>query len=209
MNVAICNMALGEVPANAIQSADENSREARACRRVYDDIRQELLSAHHWYFARRRIVLAEVPNTRFGEWAYAYDLPAGAAPIRVIPTYTASYGVFQPLVGQRLAPLSRTGDDWPVEPYHIEGDVLFCGVPTATLVYSDMAVSEEMFPPLFRKAFYLSIAAAVVLELTQSQTRKRELEAQTEVARERAMAADLNAIPRQYAHYPSYLAARI
>jgi hypothetical protein len=63
--IDIFNKAISRIKAKAIQSPDENSLEARECRRHYPDVVSEMLEGpHDWSFQNRRVVLAVLTNDR-------------------------------------------------------------------------------------------------------------------------------------------------
>lgn len=88
-SVEICNMALDAIGTTAtISTLDEQSAEAAACSRHYDQTRKELLRLHNWPFARANIALSvllaregtpENPDGALDEpewpWSYAYAYP--------------------------------------------------------------------------------------------------------------------------------------
>lgn len=74
----ICNMALSHV-GNSIELQDvdtESSAEAQACRRFYDQARDELFRAFRWPFATQIVALALVAEDPTDEWAYSYQYPS-------------------------------------------------------------------------------------------------------------------------------------
>jgi hypothetical protein len=77
--VSICNVALSHLAnSTEIQDLDaEPSKEAQACRRLFDLTRDEVLRDFPWPFATASAALtlfASNPNT---EWGYSYRMPAG------------------------------------------------------------------------------------------------------------------------------------
>lgn len=70
----ICNSALSKIGAPRITSIDADSPAARACKERLNLLRNEVLAAHSWKFARKRAQLATTGTPDFG-WAYYYDLP--------------------------------------------------------------------------------------------------------------------------------------
>ena len=76
--VDICNIGLSSLGAEAQVAAinpPDGSVEAGYCARFYPIARKELLEAHAWSFAKKRVELAEVTNTST-VWEYAYALPS-------------------------------------------------------------------------------------------------------------------------------------
>lgn len=86
--VEICNMALGNIGIQkVIASVDEQSVEARACKRFYDQTVSETLRELPWPFAGRYITLALVEETPNTQWAYSYRYPSDCEKVRrVVPS---------------------------------------------------------------------------------------------------------------------------
>lgn len=58
--VNICNMALISLGATTITALTENSKNARICNAIYDQVRDGVLTDHIWNFAQKRFVLAQI-----------------------------------------------------------------------------------------------------------------------------------------------------
>src|SRR5688500_2067500 len=135
--IDICNQAIAELPAEFIQSIDENSLRARECRRFYPQIISEMLDGtHDWSFANRRVSLAALgTNDREAEWLYAYALPADlGSPVRIVPDL-AALGFAMPtlLQGQSYANvLAGVPAQYEIA-YIIENGVLYTGAADAVL----------------------------------------------------------------------------
>lgn len=87
--VEICNAALGNIGVQqTIASLDEKSKEASACKRFYEQARNELLRARNWPFATRFVQLALVETFDGTQaWDYSYRYPADCEKVRrVIPS---------------------------------------------------------------------------------------------------------------------------
>src|SRR5690606_7797987 len=74
--VSICNMALGELGINAITSLDQATADARLCNRFYEQTRDEVLRAHPWNFAIKRVNLSAISTAPVFGWLYQYQLPS-------------------------------------------------------------------------------------------------------------------------------------
>lgn len=76
--VDVCNEALGRIGHGAsqpIQSLDDTSEAARACKRVFRQAMRRTLREYRWPFAQVLRSLAQVTQEVPG-WAYAYQYPA-------------------------------------------------------------------------------------------------------------------------------------
>lgn len=179
----IWNMALGEIPDAPVQAEDERSLQARECARYYPQCVAELLEAHEWSFANKRVALAGIDNDRPNEWAYAYALPIDlGSPRRIIVPG------WEPLGWGCLA-------DW-AEMFLTEGGTLYANAEVATLEYGAVTISETMMPPKFVRALYTDLASRLAMPLQKNRELRGDLIKLYEVEKERAIADDLNRQPR-------------
>lgn len=75
--VSVYNRALSTLGnSTEVQSDTENTPEANACRRFYDDARDELLQGFPWPFATTTATLALVESEPTTEWLYSYAYPS-------------------------------------------------------------------------------------------------------------------------------------
>jgi hypothetical protein len=73
--VSICNLALGWLGAQLINTLDDESTEARLCKANFDLVRDAVLEAKAWTFATKRYVLApDAGAPEFG-WSKRFPLP--------------------------------------------------------------------------------------------------------------------------------------
>lgn len=196
--VSICNAALDECPAGTINSIDEDDPSARACKRRYQSTLEDLLGEHDYDGAVRRIALAETVNDRRGEWRYAYAMPEYvASPRRVLPSYTETLNntayVLQP--GQTISVGIGFYPENVGVPYRVAGSLIYTNMPTAVLEYVSSNIRLADFRPLFCRAFELELASRIVMPILKDRARQKELISMAEVARQRAMADDLNSSP--------------
>jgi hypothetical protein len=70
-----------------IQSDTEDSTEANACRRFFEQCRDELLSEFPWPFATKTAELALVANDPTVEWAFSYRYPEDCLKVQRIIGY--------------------------------------------------------------------------------------------------------------------------
>lgn len=196
--ISICNGALDECPAGTINSIDEDDVGARACKRRYQPTLEDLLGEHDYDAAIRRTVLAVTVNDRPGEWRFAYAMPENvASPKRVLPDYTATFVSSAYVLQPGQVPWSGIGF-FPGNigaRYKIGGDKIYCDLPGAVLEYVSYDIRLSDFRPLFFRAFELELASRIVMPILKDRARQKELISMAEVARQRAMADDLNSSP--------------
>ncbi|WIW89296.1 hypothetical protein K3M67_04790 [Sphingobium sp. V4] len=190
----ICNEALGELPAETISDLnDETKQSARHCKRLYRGVISDLLEAYDWGFGKVRVAMAVIGNTRPGEWAFAYALPAGiGTPMRILPAGTASPAAnligFAGTVGvaNQLAAMVE---------YQIAGQVLYTNLPDAILEYLPDEVQVSSFTSSFARLVVLELASRLVMPILNDATRQRSLMQMAEIQRQRAIADEANRTP--------------
>jgi len=137
----ICKMALDKLGAKPIENISEDSVQARACRRHYDQARDSLLRGHSWKFALSRKVLSQDTTDPAFEWDYQFILPTDC--LRVIGLYdtTASYA--------------------------LEGKRLLTNDSSASIWYIKRIEDPTDFDSLFVDALVLSLAVRLSMSLTE------------------------------------------
>lgn len=197
-DLAICNEALAECPQDAIQSVGESSLAAAECNRSYAAVVSEILAMCDWEQQRKREAMAPVANDRTDFWPYAYALPDDLVnPLRLIPSFATYAGLYvdqYQLDGQIV-----TYPNWPLiygGQFEIGAGIFYSFEPMAILEYTTSEVSK--FTPLLRRAIVLELAARIVLPITKSTQRQQSLLSMSEVAKQRAMADNMNRAPRNY-----------
>jgi len=73
--INICNLALSRIGAPSIAAITENTRPARECNRLYETVRDTVLSEFPWNFARKQEALAALSGEEVTGWDYAYAYP--------------------------------------------------------------------------------------------------------------------------------------
>jgi len=82
--VEICNSALVKIGAARITSLSDSTKEAKLCNQIFVSIRDEVLRAHPWNFAKKRATLsvdATAPN-----WGYSYRFALPVDCLRILKT---------------------------------------------------------------------------------------------------------------------------
>ena len=204
--IDIFNQAVGMVKAKPISDPDENSLEARECRRFYPQVVAEMLEGpHDWSFANRRAVLAQLAtNDRDNEWAYAYALPADmGTPIRIVPDLEAlGLGLPTPLPGDPYAETWAAADRIEL-PYIIENGTLYTSVEDATLEYGINSIDEIVLPAKVVLAISTELASRIAVPVKGDRKMRRDLMEEADLHWQRAIADDKNRHPVTTGNYVS------
>lgn len=190
----LCNAALDLVPSATIVTLDENSLQAKACRRWFPTVLAELLEVANWGFNRRTVALPLLAeNPLMTRWGFAYNLPADCAmPLNVLTG--GGFSDWNANVNGMPAVSAR-------QAFAIAGNILFTNTPNAFFEYITSETLLENTYAGFRKVLYLELAAAISLPITKDAKRRRDLLQEAEVARQRATANAFNREPKTYGDF--------
>lgn len=190
--VDLCNTALSFVGRASINSLEEATAEARACRQHYDAARRSFLSLSLWTFALRRVVLAETVNTFEARWAYRYAYPNDA--LRVVR-------LVRDEVSRQFTPTEIA--------FEVRERAIFAHMSpvTAEIVVDETDLAR--FTPLAQEALAYHLATYIARPLTKSSRLLAELKEERDRAVSVAIAGDA---AQQFYHegeeVGAYVAAR-
>jgi hypothetical protein len=202
----LCNLALAHLPAAPITSVNEDSLEARECRRFYPHVIADMLEGpHDWSFANTRVQLAQLTNDRSQEWLYAYGLPSNmASAIRIIPDLAgAGFAVPVPLPGEPYAESWAISGGYIETPYIIDGSTIYSNVQNATIEYTINDIAGINVSQLVVKAAAIDLASRLAVPVKKDSDRETKLMQATEIAWQRAIADDRNRQPEIQGQYIS------
>lgn len=167
--VSICNNALIQVGAeDTLISLDDDTKEGRLCKAMYETARDEVLTRFSWNSARRQAQLAALTETPIYGYAYAFQLPADC--LRVIkigvPESSArayvddgvySYGSWEPV-------------DW-----ERQGRKVLSNVSPLYITYLAKITDPNEYDPALRDAIAAYLAAKIAYNLTGSRTKEETM----------------------------------
>lgn len=202
----IANLALAKIKAAPIASFDENSLEARECRRFYPlAVARMLEGPNDWSFAIQRVALSAATNDRDHEWLYAYNVPSNMArAIRVLPDLSA-LGLAVPIA----LPGEPYGETWssvgcdPSMPYEIAGLMLYTNAEDAILEYAISDITGIRIGALCADALASDLACMLAVPVKGDSQREKDLATEAEIKWQRAIAEDRNRHPQQTGAYVS------
>lgn len=148
--VEIVNNALVEIGEATITSIDQNTRAARAAKRVWNNVRREMLARYRWNFARKRAVLAPDATAPAFGWTAQFTVPND---------FLVLIGVYDSLEDQRSLTATR-------QAYDREGDkILWDGTALYILYVADITDTGQ-FDPLFESALVYKLAMRLAYDLS-------------------------------------------
>lgn len=179
-DVDIANMALGHLGTKAtISDLAENSTESREIVRWYAPVRDSMLSALDWNFARVYQQLATGTAPIPSRWGFAYAYPSDCLKFWRVDMGTPTW-----------FPVG------PNPPFEVATDgtnrFIFCNISQAIGVYTQRVTDPNRFEPDFINAFAVGLASLIALPLTQKQDLKRDLGQEAKGLIETAMASSAN-----------------
>ncbi len=191
--VEICNTALSYIGIDKIiSSLSEDSIEAKACNRVYNNARDFVLRTHPWKFATRTIDLADL-GTPPADWGYRYAYPSDCIQIQEI--------------------LSVNKDVDPATPYEValsedkSAKVILCDKPQAALKYTVIVTNSGLFDIMFADALSWRIAF-LIWTLTGSRKVQQSAMDGFNQSINMAWAANSNEQERIFQRMPEHIKAR-
>lgn len=150
--IGICNIALSHIGTSGIQALTESSKEALACRTLYESARDAVLRDHPWNFAERRAALAlsteEVPG-----YSYVYAYPSECLSAR---RFTADDAPGM----TTTTPFVVTADST------LSGKLIATDLGAAVLIYTAKVTDPTMFDPLFVDALGWRLASDLAIPVT-------------------------------------------
>lgn len=158
-DVSICNFGLTLLGEPRIVSLDDNTKQGRACKAVYEISRDALLAAHNWNFAKARAALPALTSVPISQFQAEYQLPTDCLRLWMLNDY---------YVGADLTDYRGS----PTEEYSIEGRKILTnwGAPLQ-IRYIKRVTDPNQFDAAFVKAFGCQIALDLGEEITASETK--------------------------------------
>lgn len=151
----ICNLALSYIGKGSIADLEQDTENARVCKRHYDNRRRQLLRLYSWGFAQGTTKLALL-DRKFPGWDYAYAYPLKCMAVRVI--YNEG---------------TEKIKEWEHSKYKIfmadeDVRVICCNVKEAYMDYTYDNNQTEVYPPDFIEALARGLASDIAMSLTGS-----------------------------------------
>lgn len=189
--VEICNLALGHLGKDDISSIDEASAEARACKKFFTITVETMLQVYPWMFAKTTASLAAVTNGKVNKWLHAYQRPIDCLKLRMVSD-------------ESLADYMPSGDGITLGKHNheVEGQIIYCDLSPAYLVYTKKIADTTLFPPTFVEAVASALAARCAMPITRDLKVRNDAILMARSSLATAMEAD--ASEEQYTHdHPS------
>ena len=190
--VEIANVALGMIGEPSITSFNDDLASARAANLRFPTVRDAVLRAHVWNFAKARQQLAKLAqNPPFGYDAQ-FQLPADW--LRMVEV--------NPGPGVHPSPIAPD--------YKIEGQrLLLNGSDTAQIIYIRRETDTTKWDALATEAFAARLASELAVAITQNRTLAQQLFDQYQVKLAEARSVDAMDEPAPQIEADEWIASRI
>jgi hypothetical protein len=155
--VSICNNAIIKVGGKLITSLNDATNEAKACRTLYEDVRNAVFREHPWNCVTDRKVLNELEDTPPFGFDHQFQLPTDC--LRVLT-----------LNDERI-PLIRNGMVYPghdQKRFRIEGRKLLTDETEAKILYISKVDDPNQYDPLLLEAVATRLAAEIAYPITRN-----------------------------------------
>lgn len=219
IDVDICNSALSSVGTRStIASIDEDSEEARQCKRWYASTLLQGLRAAHWGFAKKMTMpalfkaapgTAENPSTANvtgwdpsqpqPPWSYEYVYPTDC----IMGRYVQSQNMVGPIPSIPIftSPTAQLPLNFPKVPFEVGNDVdsqanqlrvIMTNASKAILCYTVLVTDQNLWDPFFNNMIIAALAASVTMGLTGDKQLAQMLNGQANSYIAQARAQDAN-----------------
>ena len=155
--VEIANRAITFLGATPITSLEDDTKEGRAIKRLFEQTRDQLLRDHSWNFAIKRVSLAANTTAPVYEYTNAFDFPNNT--LRIIEV--------------------NTEEQWAVEGQQIVTDA----AAPLQIVYVERVTDPNLFDTKFIEAYSLRLAADIAASQTVAATAEQKFASMLKEAR--------------------------
>ena len=158
----ICNLALGHLGvAREIANIDtENSKEAQACRRFFNIVRDMILRDFNWPFARKVVALDLIQENPSSKWCFSYRYPTDAVRLIRICPITENVSTYQ----------NYESEEFYRIPFEIARDgnarAIWTNLDSPELEYISDVDDVSDLPPDFQLAFSYLLAGHIAPRVT-------------------------------------------
>lgn len=153
-DINVCNQALMQMGGKRIAAFSDASVEERDCEAIYTTLRDQVLEAFPWTFAKRRKQLVVSTVTPDFGYSYQFRLPADCLyPLSIVQN-----------------PLDTEEPDWIVE-----GDYLLTDEEEVYLHYTSRVESADKYTPSFVTALSLLMASRLAMSIGKNPKLSNEL----------------------------------
>lgn len=150
--VSICSGASLLVGAAPLSDINDNSTPARLTLNLFDDVQDELLRAHPWGFATKRVKLSPLVSKPAYGFKYEFNIPSDMIRLLRIDSF-------------------YTGQD-----FKLEGNKILANVSALDLCYVFRNTDIETWPPDFVNAVKYELASQIAYPIAKSDTLRQTLE---------------------------------
>ena len=142
--VEIANRAITFLGGEVLTALTDDTKEGRACNRIYEQTRDALLRDHSWNFSIKRVSIAANSTSPIWEYTNAYDWPSDC--LRIIEVDTL--------------------EEWRVEGRQIVTDA----AAPLLIAYVHRVTDASLFDTKFIEAYALRLAADIAYDISADES---------------------------------------
>jgi len=169
--IDICNISLGLIGTNPINSFEEPSKESIICKQYYDNCKNKLLARFNWSFARKiaslNIISSDEYITLKDRYKNIFQLPSDL--INIIQIFESESISFI-----------------------VMGDKLLTSADTITILYLSAEDNTSLYSPLFIDTLTYTLAADIAMNITDTYQLSANLKILAEEKLKLAISIDAN-----------------
>ncbi len=159
----VVNRALIKLGASQIVSIDDDSKQARTAKSLWDVSRDAEMAAHPWTFAKARVSLPALADAPAFGWARAFQLPADF--LRMVE------------VGENYVLYLSTTEQGAL--FELEGRTILCDEGSPLRIRYIKRITEVgLWPALFCEALACRLAFEMCESLTQNLSKREAAQAE-------------------------------
>jgi hypothetical protein len=155
--VDIVNSALIKLGDETISSLSDSNKRARLANEQYDKCRREVLSAHPWNFALKRVQLSQNATAPAFGFTYRYDVPADN--LRIWRVWNSA----------------NDDDDHEIHRWKVENGYVLTDEAAVYALYIYNCEDVTLFEAKFEEMLALRLAADLCEALTQRRSKANDL----------------------------------
>lgn len=178
IQVKIANASLVKIAKDPINSLSDNTEEAIWVNRLWDEVREDVISDGPWGFATKRATLAYLDESPVYEFDYAYQLPTDC-----------------------LVVIGCNNEDIQ---YRQEGSTLVADSDTLSIKYLFNNTNTATWPATFKRCFKLKLAAELAYQFKRDLNLKQSLQLEYEMALQKGLARDGQQGSKDYIRVSSF-----
>lgn len=164
--VDICNLALSNIRAGAINSLTESSLQAQQCSIKYPILRDMMLREYGWDFATKLTTLAPRFDVDVFNWVYTYQYPSDCLYIEKLILNIEQVGVHDQVLASQIDNGLDLGAQVRYEVMNVDNQkIIVSNEPNLRARYRAKVTNTDLFDPTFTQALSWLLASELAIAI--------------------------------------------